>query len=286
MPTYDIFHLPALNWLTALYFFFGGLSAGSFLLSFWASYGKESVKPLVKVSAVITPIALGLSFSLLILHLEQPFEFWRVLVTFKPTSTTSWGSWLLSAFFMLSTLYAFLLLIGKDSGAKVLGWLGLPFAIFVGMYTGLLLMQMAGNPLWESPLLPWMFLVGGLISAMAVSVLLLSLMGQEATEPFFGLKKYVCTLIVVELLMIGSEFMALYTGSAESVLAAELLLKGAFSGWFIGLQIAAGSVLPLCLLVVAKRARGVAFHTLVALLLLVGVVTVRFIIINAGQVSL
>lgn len=42
MDTYDVFHLPVLNWVNILYFFFGGLAAGSFLLSFWAGYEVES----------------------------------------------------------------------------------------------------------------------------------------------------------------------------------------------------------------------------------------------------
>ncbi len=286
MPAYDIFHLPALNWITALYFFFGGLAAGSFLLSFWAGYEKENLKAVAKTSAVVAPIALIIGLILLVVHLGRPFQFWRIMVTFKPTSTTSWGSWVLNLFVIVSVPYGFLWWREKGDRAKVLGGVGLAPAIFVGMYTGLLLMQMAGNPLWESALLPWIFLVGGLVSAMAVSVLVLTLLGEKPTEPFFGLKKYICGLVVVELLMVGSELVALYTGPAESVEAANLLLRGQFSGWFIGLQIIVGSVLPLVLLMSAKAPKSAAFNRLVSALLLVGVLSVRFIVVLAGQVSL
>ncbi len=285
MNTYDVFHLPVLSWMNILYFFFGGLAAGSFLLSFWAGYEREKLRSLAKTSAVVTPILLVVSMALLILDLGRPFRFWLILTTLQPTSIVSWASWVLMLFFIVATLYAFLWFTDKGDSAKTLGWLGLPLAIFVGMYTGLLLMQMAGNPLWESALLPWMFLVGALLSAMAMNVLIMTVTGHKPSESFFGLKKYICTLVIVELLMVGSEFEALYMGPAKTVEVANLL-TGEFSTWFIGLQIIVGSLLPLGLLVTIKASKNVAFHTLVSTLLLVGVLAMRYIVVMGGQVNL
>lgn len=286
MTSYDIFHTPALDWITILYFFFGGLAAGSFILSFWASHHKEDLKPVAKVSAIAAPISLTIGLILLVLHLERPSQFWRILVTFKNTSTTSWGAWALNIMFIISVLYGFMWLINKGEKTKTLGWLGLPFALFIGMYTGLLLMQMAGNPLWDSALLAWMFLVGSLLAAMAVSILILTAMGKKPIEPFFGLKKYICGLIIIELLMVGSEFIALYMGSAEAVKAANLLLTGEFSSLFIGLQLIVGSLLPLVFLLAAKAPKSAAVRTFVSVLLLIGILTVRYIIVMAGQTNL
>ena len=286
MPTYDIFHVPPLDLITVLYFFFGGLMAGSFLLSFWAGYEKENLTHLAKPSAVIATISLMISLLLLILHLERPTQFWRILITFKPTSTTSWGAWALNVFFVVSVLYSFLWIKEKPKAAKKIGYIGLPLAIFIGMYTGLLLMQMSGNPLWESALLPWMFMVGGLISAMAVVVGVLTILGHKPTEPFFGLRKYLCILIVVELLMIGSELISLYTGSVEAVETANLLLSGKLAGLFIGVELIIGALVPLALLAALKVSRSPALNMLVSVLLLVGVMTMRCVVVLAGQGSL
>jgi formate-dependent nitrite reductase membrane component NrfD len=283
MPTYDIFHLPALNWVTVLYFFFSGLTSGSFILSFWAGYGRRKLKPVAKPAAVITPISLAICLLLLVLHLERPFQFWRILITFKPTSTTSWGSWVLSIFMVVSTLYAFLWLINRQEKAKTLGLLGLPLALFTGLYTGLLLMQMSGNSLWDSALLPWIFLVGGLLTAIAVSVLILTVSGQEATEPFYGLRNYISTLIVIELLMISSELVSLYTGGTAAVEIANKLLTGKLSFWFLNLEVAAGLLLPLVILIVAKTSKKAGLHVVVSVLTLIGILTMRFIVILAGQ---
>ena len=283
MPTYDIFHLPALNWITVLYFFFGGLASGSFLLSLWAGYGRRELKPVAKPAAVITPISLAIGLLLLVLHLERPFQFWRILITFKPTSMTSWGSWVLSIFMIVSILYAFLWLINKEEKAKTLGLLGLPFALFTGFYTGLLLMQMSGNSLWDSALLPWIFLVGGLLTAIAVSVLVLTVSGHEAKEPFYGLRQYICTLIIIELLMISSELVALYTGGADAVEIANILLTGKLSFWFINMEVAVGLLIPLGILVVTKTSKKAGLHIMVSVLMLIGILTMRFIVVLAGQ---
>jgi formate-dependent nitrite reductase membrane component NrfD len=286
MPTYDIFHLPALNWITVLYFFFGGLAAGSFLLSFWAGYMRENLKPLAKVSAMVTPISLAIGLLLLVLHLERPFQFWRILITFEPTSATSWGAWVLNFFFIVSILYAFLWFRNKPDRAKMLGWLGLPLAIFTGMYTGILMMQMSANPLWESALLPWMFLISGLLGATAVSILVMTVIRQEPSESFFGLKKCICTLIIAELLLVSTECLALYLGHVEDVQMANMLLMGEFSLLFVGLQIIVGSLLPLGLIVMVKASNSTAFRTLVSLLLVVGVFTMRCVVVLAGEGSL
>ena len=286
MPSYDIYHLPALNWMIVFYFLFGGLAGGGFLLSFWAGYGKENSGHLARASAQITPIALIIGLLLLVFHLGHPFRFWLTLTTFRPSSVISWGTWVLTLFMIVSTVYAFLWRINKGGSAKVLGWLGVPLALFTSIYTGLLLMQLSGSPLWDSALLPWIFLVGGLVSAAAVSVLVLTLTGHEPAEPFFGLKRYICALVILELVMVGSELVALYTGSAESARVANMLLIGRFSVWFVGLQIIVGSVLPLGLLILAGAFRSRILPVLVSVLLLIGVLTVRFVVVFAGRISL
>lgn len=283
MPTYDIFHVPALDWITVLYFFLSGLTSGCFLLSLWAGYGREELKPVAKSAAVITPISLVIGLLMLILHLERPFQFWRILVTFKPTSTTSWGAWMLNIFFIISILYAFLWLKNKGDKAKMLGFLGLPFALFIGLYTGLLLMQMSGNALWDSALLPWMFLVGGLLTAMAATVLVLTASGQEAKEPFYGLRQYICALIIIELLMIFSEFVGLFTGGAAANEIANTLLRGKFSFLFFSLEVVAGLLIPLGILAVAKTSKKAGLHVAVSVLTLIGILTMRFIVVLVGQ---
>ncbi len=283
MPTYDIFHLPALNWITVLYFFFSGLTSGSFLLSLWAGYEREKMKPVAKFAAVITPISLVISLLLLVLHLERPFQFWRILITFKPTSTTSWGAWVLNIFLIVSILHAFLWLTNKGEKAKTLGLFGLPLALFTGLYTGLLLMQMSGNALWDSALLPWIFLVSGLLTAIAVTVIVLTVIGQEPTESFFGLRKYIGALITIELLMIFSELVGLFTGGAAATEIADTLLRGKLSFWFLNLEVIAGSLIPLGLLVAAKTSKNAGLHVVVSALILIGILTMRFIVVLVGQ---
>jgi formate-dependent nitrite reductase membrane component NrfD len=286
MPSYNIFHVDALHWLIAVYFFLGGLAAGSFLFSVWAAYVNEKLKPLAKTAAIVTPVALAIGLSLLLLDLGQPFKFWRIMVTFQATSAASWGVWAVNVLFVVSIVYAFLWYQGKGETAKKLGYVGVPFALFVGLYTGVLLNQLSGNALWDSALLPWIFLLGGVLSAMALTVLLATITGIESTEPFYGLKRVFCFLVILELLLVTSEMLALINGGAEAVSMANLLLTGKYALWFIGLQIVVGSLLPLALIASAGKAVSKGLQVLTSVLLLIGILAVRFIVVTAGQVEL
>jgi formate-dependent nitrite reductase membrane component NrfD len=173
----------------------------------------------------------------------------------------------------------------KGESAKNLGYFGVPFALFVGLYTGLLLNQLSGNALWDSALLPWIFLLGGFVSAMALVVLLATLAGQRPAEPFYGLKRVFCSLVILELLLVGAELIVLFNGNAEQVSVANLLVSGDYALWFVGLQIVVGSILPLLLILSATKAASKGLHAAVSVMLLAGILAVRFVVVMAGQVD-
>ncbi|MHC4526899.1 MAG: NrfD/PsrC family molybdoenzyme membrane anchor subunit [Planctomycetota bacterium] len=286
MTSYNIFHIDALHWLIALYFFLGGLAAGSFLLSVWAGYLNEKLKPLAKMAAIVAPISLAAGLALLLLDLGQPFKFWRLMVTFEPTAAASWGVWGANVFLVISIVYAWLWYQGKGDAAKKLGYIGVPFALLVGLYTGLLLNQLSGNALWDSALLAWIFLLGGVVSATAGNVLLATIAGVEPAEAFYGLKRAFCTLVILELLLVVTELLVLFNGNAESVSVANLLVSGDYAFWFIGLQVVVGSLVPLALIASAGKAASKGVQAVASVLLLVGILAVRFIVVMAGQVEL
>ena len=96
----------AYDWMVAVYFFLGGLSAGAFLFSVGATYWKEELRPLAKAPAVLAPIALAAGMLLLLLDLGQPMRSWRLILTFNSTSVLSWGVWFLNIFGLLSVMAA------------------------------------------------------------------------------------------------------------------------------------------------------------------------------------
>lgn len=284
MTEYDIFHRFAFNWMIPLYFFLGGISAGAYLISVYAAFWNSNLKSLARPAAIIAPIALALGMGLLVLDLTQPFRFWRLMVTFQPSSAASWGTWILSVFFLISVVYAFLLRKGNEILAKKAGYLGLPFALVAATYTGLLLAQMQGVELWHTALLPWLFLVGALISASALVVLVAVSIGAEL-GPFGGLRKLVLWLIGLDLLLIISELLVLANGGSQSALALKLFLTGHYSFGFLFVQIFLGALVPLYVLLSETRMRNPRVQAVTATLLLIGVFAMRYILVMAGQMA-
>ena len=64
-------HELAFNWVVVTYFFLGGMSAGSFLLSVAANYWLTDYKPIAKKAAIASfvSLAMGLIFLLALVYL-------------------------------------------------------------------------------------------------------------------------------------------------------------------------------------------------------------------------
>ena len=112
-----VVHL-AYDWTIVTYFFFGGMSAGTYIFSVAANYWKKEFKPLAKTAAILALIALAIGMFFLLVDLGKPFRMWRLFVSFNPRSAISWGTWFLSIFFLLSLVYTRLLTRGEDELAK------------------------------------------------------------------------------------------------------------------------------------------------------------------------
>jgi len=280
MPDYVAVPHIAYNWMVVVYFFLGGLGAGAFLLSVAANYWRQELKPVAKTASVVAPIAVAIGLFFLWLDLGMPFRVWRLFLSFNPRSALSWGVWFLNIFFALSLINAWLSLKGQTDKAKGVAYLGVPFAVLVGAYTGVLLGQSPGSALWHSALIPVLFLNGGLISGIAAAIIFS--VKQESGELLSKLGKVVAWLVVLELGLLIVELLALFNGGTEGVEAANALLAGEFSLLFIGVEVVLGALIPLLILLRSKVSP--AALAVASALVLVGVFTMRYVIVIGGQV--
>ena len=188
---------PEWGWLIALYFFFGGLAAGSYLLAVLIDFlGAKSDRPLARLGYYTAIPCLMICGVLLIADLSRPDRFWHLFVeihTFrpmlKPWSPMSMGSWALPLF----SFFAVLSFVGalSESGrvswrgatrlrpphaaGKVVGALGALLAFFVGGYSGVLL-AVTNRPIWADTTLLGMLL---LVSAISISAAFMLFLAQR-----------------------------------------------------------------------------------------------------------
>lgn len=278
MAEYDIFVQMAFDLKYVIYMFMAGLGSGVYFFSVFGNYWRDEFRPLAKTSSLLTPIFVAIGMLFLLIELGRPLRMWRLFINFRPKSAISWGVWLLGIFFVLSVVYAYLLRKG-DGKAKIFAYAGLPFAFLVPTYSGIVLAQAPGKVLYHTALLPWLFLTGALICGLAV-VILISVRKQDG-ELVTKLGKYVAWLVVLELAMLLSEVLVLFNGGAEEVRAVKALLVGQYSFLFWVLEIIIGAAIPATLYFIGKVPKVIQQGA--SVLLLMGIFTMRYIVVIGGQ---
>jgi formate-dependent nitrite reductase membrane component NrfD len=138
-------HAPVWTWEIPLYFWFGGIAAGSSFIALACDLAGDE-----ESAAVARKVALGAvipSPVLLIMDLGRPARFLNMMRIFKPRSPMSMGAWCLVAFSNLAGASVTLDLLGFKREAKVVGGLNAVAGGYLGSYTGVLLASTA-VPLW------------------------------------------------------------------------------------------------------------------------------------------
>jgi hypothetical protein len=140
-----IINAPVWTWEVPLYFWFGGIAAGSSFVALACDLAgdEDSARTARKVALA----ALMPSPPLLIMDLGRPARFYNMLRVFKPRSPMSMGAWALSAFGGLAAAAVGADLVGRHREAKLLGSANAVVGGYLGSYTGVLLASTA-VPVW------------------------------------------------------------------------------------------------------------------------------------------
>lgn len=284
--TYNVWHTMPFGEIILLYFFFGGASAGAFLVSAFSKiWGKEKYNAISNIGAVLSLVLLGMGSSCLLLDLGQPLRVHYLFLKFNPTSLISWGTIIITLFGICNLVYLWFLFVKKNgSGARIWAAIGIPFAVALGSYTGLLLSIAKARALWHSAIIAPLFLVSGTIAGVALILLFANLLNKYSPQDdvMRVLKKVLIILILIDIFFL-SDMYVLYVGLAEAHEVALLLLVGKFAFLFWGIELLLGSILPVALLSITKLSKTKKYQIIACLLALVGVFAMRYIIVIVGQ---
>ncbi|HKZ50456.1 MAG TPA: NrfD/PsrC family molybdoenzyme membrane anchor subunit [Dehalococcoidia bacterium] len=206
----------------ALYIFFVGLSAGSFLLSTLIYvFGMKGLERVGRLSILAAILSLCAALLFVWIDLGHPERFWRVFSNWHNTSIMAWE-------FILYNFYIVLLLVelwflmrldlareaaeggglrqrvarllsfgfrspataeGREAAqsrslavAKVCGIIGIPTAIGVHGGTGAIFAVVISRPYWNTGLFPVIFIVSALASGAALITFLYAVLGRRDQE--------------------------------------------------------------------------------------------------------
>jgi formate-dependent nitrite reductase membrane component NrfD len=279
MGEYLWFHDVSWHSTYAIYFFVIGICAGLAFFSF-LSWHRPELAGLRKPAAYVAFVLLALGGLLLIGDLSQPLRFLNVLnpAYLHFTSPLAWGSLNIVCFGVALAAYLFMLHKGDEKNAKTLALVVALLAVGLPIYTGYDLSVHQSRPMWNTPVMPVLFVVLAIASGAAASALLT----RGSPDAQATLRQYLLWSVgAVGVVLIGTVGTTNYGGSAEE-LTYIILTTGSMGLIFVGLGIVAGTVAPVALLLapVGQRPGTVA---LAALLALVGSAALRYAILMAPQ---
>ena len=287
---YNVEHEMPLGIPIATYFYLTGLSAGSFIISTLAyGFGMVKFKPLGKIGVVMATCLLMIAPTILLIDLEQPLRFWHLIFYLRITSPITWGTFLLSLYPMNCVVYGYFMFKGDLKKTKIFGLVGIPLALLVHGYTGFILALGKARVLWNTAIMPPIFLVSAMVSGLALMILVVIIKDfviQRGREPnrelIYALGKFLVASIALDLILIGIDLSVLLTSTTEAYRAALMLLNGQFSFLFLGVELLLGAIIPLFLFLSPFTKRWVPAYALASVLVMVGIFAMRCIMVIGG----
>lgn len=280
MGDFNIFHHMPWSSTYSIYFFTIGISAALFFMSTLSWY-REEFKTLRSSAFYLSFVLLAVSGVLLIGDLSKPARFLNIMNPFylNFASPLAWGGLNLLSFGAVSVAYFFMMRKNDEGVSRKLAVLGSLLAVGLPIYTGFDLTVHQNRPVWNTPLMPILFVALSLVSGAAVASFLAG--GNE--KLLVMLRRFMLwSAAAVGVMLISMLGTTAYGGTGQE-LTFMFMTSGALGGIFIGVGILLGTAAPI-LLLLAPFGRQQAGMMLAALLLLVGGMALRYSILVGGQI--
>jgi formate-dependent nitrite reductase membrane component NrfD len=291
------------TWEVAMYLFLGGLTAGIMVFAALMTVrNKDRVAPFATTRlALLAPIVLSVGMTTLFLDLEHKLFVYRFYTSFQITSPMSWGAWILIVVYPISILQIMSTMrigysplasfVDKQTiGRLIIDWCEryrvqiafavIPFAVALGIYTGILLSAFGARPFWNSGVLGLLFLVSGMSTAAALVVLIAR---QKSEKELFARLDLV--LILAEIALVVLLLISLASGSGQHIEALQSVMGGSYTLAFWVLFVGFGLLIPLLLEILEISGINKSLAVLAPVLVLIGGYALRQVVMDAGQES-
>ncbi|GBF11262.1 NrfD/PsrC family molybdoenzyme membrane anchor subunit [Tepidibacillus infernus] len=324
---YNVEHEIPLGYLISVYFFYTGLSAGSFLLSSLSSVlGIKKYKPIAKIGTIMALALLVVAPLHLIVDLEQPSRFWHLFVYFNPTSPITYGSFLLTLYPLMTAIYAWFMFRkdfalgskaltnwrGKlykflsfghletteesykkdEKWVKRLGTINVPLALLVHGYTGFILANVQARGLWNTALMPFIFLMSAIVSGTGLLLILTMIaerylsskkrITEERKELIFDIAKMMVWFILVDAVLLIVAFIVLFYAGTNAYETAWQMLHGEHRVPFLLYEVTIGLLIPFIMFSIPKIRKTYTGITIASLMTLFGVMAMRMNFVVGG----
>ncbi|MBI5725085.1 MAG: polysulfide reductase NrfD [Planctomycetes bacterium] len=308
----------------ALYIFFLGLSAGSFLLSTLVYvFGIKKLEPAGPLALLQALGCLVLGGMLILLDLGHPARMYKIITSMNPTSVMAWMGFFYNIYIVVVLVEIYfalrpqLVLKAQAGGSSAwwyrllalgskrldpaslardkkwlmaLGILGIPIAITVHGGVGSIFAVAKARPNWFGGLFPIIFLISALASGGALLALLTAVFSRLPKEAKRGVVRTIMRLTVgilaFDLLLMCSEIMVTYYGNIPHEVAGWNFAMFGPSWWVFWLiQLAVGAAIPILIVINPKTGRSAGWLGLAGLLVVVGIIGARWNLVVPPQLT-
>lgn len=232
----------------AMYLFLAGLGAGAFVAATAAGRMAPQAKRTVRAGRVIALGAVAVGLVLLMVDAKGGFLHpWRfALLLGNVQSVMTWGVVFLAALVVIAAVVVVRDLL-KKSVPFGLEATGCGFAIAVAMYTGVLLGVVKTFPLWNSAVLPFLFLVSAMSTGVCAVFLFARLVCPSEVEKLAFLERVHGWLPWVETVLVAALLFFVGLSSEAGAASVVALLTGQWALVFWLGFVVVGLALPLVL---------------------------------------
>ena len=270
-----------------LYFYFTGLSAGSFILSTLSTvFGIKRFKPMALPAAIISFLLLLLAPLCLILDLHQPTRFWHTLVPeyFNRMSALSFGSWLLTIYPIANLVYIYFIFVKYDRVTRILGMITVPLAIFVHAYTGFAFALVRARAWWHSALMPGYFLTSALLSGIALLIVVAMIIDMFRKDKldsalFRDMRLMMIGILLIDLFWNGSFWLTLFVSNADGYVS---IMYAFHDKLYIWGELVSGMLIPLVILTLPHTKSDKGWLCVASILIICGVFLMRYSVVFIG----
>lgn len=288
---YDVHHQVTFGWLISIYFYFTGLSAGSFIISTMSyGFGIKKYKPIAKTAIVVATALLCLAPIGLILQVGWPIRsIWNHFTYLNLTSPMTYGAFLLVLYPVNCIIYMMYMFRDDLPKTKLFGAIGIPLAISVHGYTGFILAFGKARPYWNSALMPTLFLVSAIVSGIALMTLITIIKQRYLTREkridwgiVSGLSTIFGWAVVADLFLTFCDIAVLSISHESAQDVSWMMLGGKFAPLFIIVENLIGKAIPavICLTPALRRPWLII---LACIMNVCGILVMRYVTVFGGQ---
>lgn len=266
-----------------MFMLFVGLSAGGLIVASSASvFHIEKFKKVALPAVVLSTVCICVAGLFVLIDLGGVYRIWRIFTSPNFMSPLLWDVCVIVCYLIINILYLYFMCSRKADPKKVavISRFALPIAILVHSVTAWIFGLQISREGWYSAIMAPIFVASAMDSGLAL--LLISLVALEKAkliklgrDLMAGLAGLLATCIAVDAFFIGCEVL---TVAYPQTAGGAQLLGEMFSGatapffWF---EVAAGLIVPFCILVFAKNRQRTGLVMGASVLVVLGVLCKR-----------